>query len=178
MESDCLSIDDFSSTCSRQLGFVDAHKNLHVVASTSSKWCKHDSSRSRARERQSKWKTVKTAIEPIRRPYTFQDGRQFSQALFTKVEDSDRSDEGLGSRLGMCRGTPGRRGSAPGSARLKRPPFCQVAGSKYVQDSRVCQHQWCDYQKHDCRQSVSLTSHLCSSCNLGRLGTRINALPE
>ena len=26
-----------SSTCSRQLGFVDAHKNLHVVASTSSR---------------------------------------------------------------------------------------------------------------------------------------------
>ena len=37
----------------------------------------------------------------------------------------------------MCRGTPGRRGSAPGSARLNRPPFCQVAGSKYVRDSRV-----------------------------------------
>ena len=37
---------------------------------------------------------------------------------------------------GMCRGTPGRRGSAPGSARLNRPPFCQVAGSKYVRDSR------------------------------------------
>ena len=43
---------------------------------------------------------MKTAIEPIHRPYNFQDGRQFSQALFTKVEHSDRSDEGLGSRLG------------------------------------------------------------------------------
>ena len=74
MESDCLSIADFSS---RQLDF-----NLHVVA----QWCKHDSSHSRARERRSKWKTVKTAIEQIHRPYNFQDGRQFSQALFTKVE--------------------------------------------------------------------------------------------
>ena len=27
------------------------------------------------------------------------EARQFSQALFTKVEHSDRSDEGLGSRL-------------------------------------------------------------------------------
>ena len=60
---------------------------------------RHNSSRSRARERRSKWKTMKTAIEPIHRPYNFQDGRQFSQALFTKVEHSDRSDEGLGSRL-------------------------------------------------------------------------------
>ena len=79
MSSDCLSIADFSS---RQLGFVDAHKSLHVVA----QWCKHDSSRSRARERRSKWKTVKTAIEPIHQPCNFQDDRQFSQALFTKVE--------------------------------------------------------------------------------------------
>ena len=39
--------------------------------------------------------------------YKAKDGRQFSQALFTKVERSDRSDEGLGSMLsavvaGLC----------------------------------------------------------------------------
>ena len=81
-----------------------SHKNLHVVASTSTVGYDVSTTHlvaghsSRARERQSKWKTVKTAIEPIHRPYNFQDGRQFSQALFTKVEHSDRSDEGLGSR--------------------------------------------------------------------------------
>ena len=79
MESDCLSIADFlqdSSVLSKLT------KNLQVL----DQWCKHDSSRSMARERRSKWTTVKTAIEPIHRPYNFQDGRQFSQALFTKVE--------------------------------------------------------------------------------------------
>ena len=39
--------------------------------------------------------------------------------------------------LRKCSGTQGRRGSAPGSASLNRPPFCQVARSKYVRDSRV-----------------------------------------
>ena len=96
MESDCLSIANFSS---RQLGFVNVHKNLQVVC----KWCKHDSSHSRAHERRSKWKTVKTAIESIHRPYNFQDGRQFSQAIFTKVKQI-WSYKGLGSRLALIHG--------------------------------------------------------------------------
>ena len=95
MESDCLSIANVSST---QLGFVDALKNLQVVA----QWFNLDSSRSRARARRSKWKngencdrtnpsTLQFPRWPAVFPGPFHEGR------------ADRSDKGLGSRLSRGR---------------------------------------------------------------------------
>ena len=87
---------------------------------------------------------MKTAIKPIHRPYNFQDGRQFSQALFTKVEHSDRSDEGLGSRLRI-------------SLEIKRARCCQPSKEKRIV-FRVCAGS------SDLISEITVNTHFLWSC--------------